>query len=68
MILVFAFSFGLAAVLTAIGLLLVYARRIFERTSFTPRVPRLLPVASACAVSLAGLAIVVGSLQQTGVV
>jgi nickel/cobalt exporter len=68
MILVFAFSFGLAAVLTAIGLLLVYARRMFERTSFTPRVPRLLPVASAFAVSLAGLAIVVGSLQQTGVV
>ena len=67
MVLVFAFSFGLAAVLTAIGLALVYARRFFERTSFTPRVPRLLPVASAFAVSIAGLAIVVGSLQQTGV-
>jgi nickel/cobalt transporter (NicO) family protein len=67
MILVFAFSFGLAAVLTAIGLALVYARRFFERTSFTPRVPRLLPVASAFAVSIAGLAIVYGSLQQAGV-
>ena len=68
MVLVFAFSFGLAAVLTAIGLLLVYARSVFERTSFTLRVPRLLPVASAFAVSIAGLAIVYGSLQQTGVI
>jgi len=67
MILVVAFSFGLAAVLTGIGLLLVYARRFFERRSFTPRVPRLVPIASAFAVSLAGLAIVIGSLQQTGV-
>ena len=47
--------------------LLVYARRFFERTSFTPRVPRLLPVASAFAVSLAGLAIVYESLSQAGV-
>ncbi|HEX5164640.1 MAG TPA: hypothetical protein VFV93_04525 [Thermomicrobiales bacterium] len=67
MVLVVAFSFGLAAVLTAIGLLLVYARRYFERTSFTPRIPRLLPVASAFAVSIAGLAIVYQSLHQAGV-
>ncbi|MEX1159027.1 MAG: sulfite exporter TauE/SafE family protein, partial [Thermomicrobiales bacterium] len=43
MALVVAFSFGLAAVLTAIGLLLVYARRFFERASLSPRIPRLLP-------------------------
>jgi ABC-type nickel/cobalt efflux system permease component RcnA len=67
MVLVVAFSFGLAAVLTAIGLMLVYARRFFERTSFTPRIPRLLPVASAFAVSIAGLAIVYESLHQAGV-
>jgi ABC-type nickel/cobalt efflux system permease component RcnA len=67
MVLVVAFSFGLAAVLTAIGLLLVYARRFFERISFTPRIPRLLPVVSAFAVSIAGLAIVYQSLHQAGV-
>ncbi|MEX2314581.1 MAG: sulfite exporter TauE/SafE family protein, partial [Thermomicrobiales bacterium] len=67
MVLVVAFSFGLAAVLTAIGLLLVYARRFFERASFSPRIPRLLPVASAFAVSIAGLAIVYESLRQAGV-
>ena len=43
------------------------ARRYFERTSFTPRIPRLLPVASAFAVSIAGLAIVYQSLHQAGV-
>jgi ABC-type nickel/cobalt efflux system permease component RcnA len=68
MVLVVAFSVGLAAVLTAIGLLLVYARRLFERHAFTPRVPRLLPVASAAIVSLAGAAIVVESLRGTGIV
>jgi nickel/cobalt transporter (NicO) family protein len=68
MLLVAAFSVGLAAVLTAIGLLLVYARRAFERYSFTPRVPRLLPIASAAAISLAGIVIVVTSLRDTGIV
>lgn len=68
MILVISFSMGLAAVLTAIGLLLVYARRFFERQSFIPRVPRILPVASAFAVSIAGLAIVYESLNKAGVV
>jgi nickel/cobalt transporter (NicO) family protein len=68
MLLVTAFSLGLAGVLTAIGLLLVYARRFFERFSFTPRVPRLLPVASAAAISFAGVVIVVESLRQSGIV
>ncbi len=67
LVLVVAFSVGLAAVLTGIGLLLVYARRIFERFSLAPRVPRLLPVVSALAVSIAGLVIVVESLRQTGI-
>lgn len=68
MLLVAAFSIGLAAVLTVIGLLLVYARRAFERFSFSPRVPRLLPVASAMAISLAGVLIVASSLRDTGIV
>jgi ABC-type nickel/cobalt efflux system permease component RcnA len=66
MVLVVAFSAGLAVVLTGIGICMIYARRLFERYSFEARVPRLLPVVSALAISLAGLAIVLGSLGQVG--
>ncbi len=68
MVLVVSFSLGLAAVLTGIGLLMVYARRFFERFSFEARMPRFLPVASALTISLAGVLIVIGSLRQAGVV
>jgi ABC-type nickel/cobalt efflux system permease component RcnA len=68
MVLVVAFSAGLAIVLTGIGLLMIYAKRLFKRFSFEARVPRFLPVASALAVSLAGLAIVLGALKQAGIV
>ncbi len=67
MILVVSFSFGLAVVLTAIGLAMVYARRFFDRFSFEARVPRLLPVASALVMVLAGCGIVLGALKQAGV-
>jgi ABC-type nickel/cobalt efflux system permease component RcnA len=67
MVLVVAFSFGLAVVLTAIGLLMVYARRLFDRFSFEARMPRLLPVASALVMVLAGVGIVLGALRQAGV-
>lgn len=68
MVLVVAFSLGLAGVLTGIGLLLVYARRVFERFSLEPRVPNFLPVASALVITVAGMAILLESLRQTGVV
>jgi nickel/cobalt transporter (NicO) family protein len=68
MLLVLAFSIGLAGVLTGIGLLVVYARWVLRRFSFEPRVPRLLPAASALAISLAGLAILIESLRQAGIV
>ncbi|MCO5177526.1 MAG: hypothetical protein M9890_11255 [Thermomicrobiales bacterium] len=67
MVLVVAFSVGLAAVLTAIGLLLVYARRVFDRFSLTPGVPRLLPAFSALVVALVGAGIVLRALEQAGV-
>jgi ABC-type nickel/cobalt efflux system permease component RcnA len=67
MVLVISFSFGLAVVLTAIGLLMVYARRFFDRFSFEARLPRLLPVASALVVVLAGFGIILGALKQAGV-
>jgi nickel/cobalt transporter (NicO) family protein len=68
MVLVVAFSVGLAIVLTGIGILMIYAKRLFDRFSFEARVPRLLPVASALVISLAGVAILVGSLKQAGIV
>jgi nickel/cobalt transporter (NicO) family protein len=67
MLLIVAFSVGLAGVLTGIGLLLVYARRLFEHFPTDGRLLRALPVASAAFVTVAGLAIVVGALLQAGV-
>jgi nickel/cobalt transporter (NicO) family protein len=68
MILVIAFSTGLAIVLTAIGLLMIYARQVFERFSFEARMPYLLPVASALTISTVGMLILLGSLRQVGIV
>ena len=67
MLLIVAFSVGLAAVLTGIGLLLVYARRLFEHFPSDGRLLRALPVASAAFVTVAGLAIAGGALVQAGV-
>ena len=67
MVLVVAFSIGLAIVLTAIGLIMIYARKLFERFSFEARVPRLLPVVSASIITLAGVGIALGALAQTGI-
>jgi ABC-type nickel/cobalt efflux system permease component RcnA len=66
MVLVVAFSVGLAIVLTGIGILMIYAKRLFERFSFEARTPRFLSVASALAISLAGLVIMLGAFVQTG--
>ena len=68
MVLVLAFSAGLTVVLTGIGLLMIYARKLFERFSFEARVPRMLPVVSASIITLAGVGIALGALVQTGIV
>ena len=62
--LILAFSVGLAAVLTAIGLALVYARRTFDRLPIDGRIARFAPVASAAIISLAGLALVVEAMLR----
>ena len=67
MVLVLAFSAGLAVVLSGIGLLMIYARKLFERFSFEARVPRLLPVVSASIITLAGVGIALEALGQTGI-
>jgi nickel/cobalt transporter (NicO) family protein len=68
MVLVLAFSAGLAIVLTVVGLLMIYARKLFERYSFEAKVPRLLPVASASVITLAGVGIALTALNQAGIV
>jgi nickel/cobalt transporter (NicO) family protein len=67
LVLIFVFSLGLAAVLTAIGLLFVYAGRLFHRAPDHHPVLRLLPVISALVVSLLGAGILLQALGQTGI-
>ncbi|MEH2253902.1 nickel/cobalt transporter [Nostoc sp.] len=55
--LVSAFSLGLAAVLTGIGLMLVYAKDRFEHLPFQIPKIKMLPVASALCITLIGLGI-----------
>jgi nickel/cobalt transporter (NicO) family protein len=63
--LIVAFSFGLAAVLMIIGILLVRSKALLERLSHVRGLARwetLLPLASAVIVTLLGLGIVVKGL------
>jgi nickel/cobalt exporter len=64
-LLVVAFSIGLATVLVGLGLALVYARRLFERVDVgAGPLWRLVPVASALVITLAGVAITAQALPQ----
>lgn len=66
LVLVLAFSLGLAATLTAIGMLFIYAGRLFERFPSQGWVLRLLPVVSALFVSAIGAAIIWKALGEMG--
>jgi nickel/cobalt transporter (NicO) family protein len=66
LILVLAFSLGLAGALTAIGLMFIYAGRLFEKVPMQGKVVRVLPVLSALFVALIGLAITIRALQEIG--
>jgi nickel/cobalt exporter len=67
LILVLAFSLGLAATLTAIGMLFIYAGRLFERFPSQARVIRFVPVLSALFVSAVGAAIIWKALGEMGI-
>jgi nickel/cobalt exporter len=54
LLLIVAFSVGLAGTLTALGLLVVYARRILPRGHLTGRLATVLPAVSALAIVLVG--------------
>jgi ABC-type nickel/cobalt efflux system permease component RcnA len=66
LLLILAFSFGLAAVLTGFGLLLIFAGRAFRWLRTDSRVLRLLPVGSAFVVLIAGIMITAQTLPQAG--
>ncbi len=55
LLLIVAFSAGLAGVLTGCGLLMVYAKKFFERFTTTGPLLRWLPVLSAAVVTVIGL-------------
>ena len=60
--LIVAFSLGLAATITGIGLVAVLARRVFSRVSIDGPVIRLLPALSAVVIVLVGLALTVRAI------
>jgi len=64
MVLIVAFSLGLAAVVAAIGLLAVGARRTFARLSFQGPVVRALPAVSALVIVVVGLAMTARALPD----
>lgn len=72
LVLIVAFSLGLAGVLTAIGLLFVHGGRLLGRLTHGQRQPRLewglrlLPVLSALVVTTAGVVITAQAMAQAG--
>ena len=66
--LIVAFSVGLAAVLIAIGLLMVYARRLMASVTGTgPMITRWLPLTSSATITVLGVAIAAQALINAGV-
>ena len=68
MLLIVAFSVGLAAMLIALGLLMVYAQRFMARFQGEGRLfTRWLPLTSAALITLSGVVLVVQALVAAGV-
>jgi ABC-type nickel/cobalt efflux system permease component RcnA len=66
LLLVLAFSCGLAGVLTVVGVAFVYAGRLLNLSSRFERPAKLLPVFSALVIACAGLVICYGAMNQVG--
>jgi nickel/cobalt exporter len=64
LLLVVAFSVGLATTLTLVGLAFLYARNRLRSPAASSRWPRLLPVASAAAITLIGAVLSLGAVQS----
>jgi nickel/cobalt transporter (NicO) family protein len=66
MLLIVAFSVGLAATITGIGVVAVLARSAFARLSFNGRALGLLPAASAALILAAGILMTVHAIPKVG--
>jgi ABC-type nickel/cobalt efflux system permease component RcnA len=66
LLLILAFSAGLALTVTAVGLVAVLARSAFARVSFDGRLVALLPAASALVILVAGVAMTAHALPKVG--
>jgi ABC-type nickel/cobalt efflux system permease component RcnA len=64
MLLVVAFSVGLAITLTAVGLMFLYARNRFSKPKRSERWPHLLPIASAATIIVVGLGLCFAALKS----
>ena len=64
LVLILAFSTGLALSITGIGLVAVLARKAFRRLSFEGRLIRLLPAVSALVILAAGLAMTLRAVPK----
>jgi nickel/cobalt transporter (NicO) family protein len=63
-VLILAFSVGLAATITGIGVVAVLARSAFSRLSFEGRILRLLPAASAALILGAGILMTIHAIPK----
>ncbi len=68
LLLVVAFSVGLAVTLTLVGLAFLYARKLFPRLDGNGRWARLLPVVSAALITVVGLVICYGAIMGSGAI
>lgn len=68
LVILVAFSFGLASVLIAIGILMVLAKPLLDRYTGQGAFMRRLPVVSACVVTILGFIIAVKALISGGVI
>jgi ABC-type nickel/cobalt efflux system permease component RcnA len=64
LVLIVAFSLGLALTITGIGLVAVYAKRVFRRMSMEGRLLRLLPAASALVILVAGVLMTIRAIPK----
>jgi len=62
LLLVVAFSVGLAATLTSVGLIVVYARRLVDRVPSSGRLVQVAPTFSAAVITLLGVGLTVQAL------
>ena len=68
LLLIVAFSIGLAAVLIAIGILMVYARRLMSRFDTEgPLIHRWLPLTSSAVITIVGVLIAMQALMAAGI-